>query len=249
MTFNDCTAAQQSALEEATKAALNAQLTGSHQPTQGQVLVCTVTPVGEPRSFTSDKPADATNFCTAASQCTGATYLRPTTPGHPVIDACIWPDTLLRYTVTPSPYKALDEAALEKHLQCLPVRGRYFLDYLVPPDVYLDFKVAPLSRHATHTRVNKVHTQACNVDSQQPQCTATLLIVFHTGGGHHPLRHPYQHCMMVLPCMHIAIADVVQVYVRVVKANVQVVKPIARQLPALRRAWHLRAASTIRTHV
>jgi hypothetical protein len=116
------------------------------------------------------KEIDISDFCCTARSCTAPAYLQPHAEGHPLIDACILPDTLVLYTISDSKERP-DEAVLEKHLECLPDRDMYYLDYVVPSDVFPNFKVPELRRDpAAHPRVNKV-------GRHQADCCITKLLM------------------------------------------------------------------------
>ena len=140
-------AAKQAALE----AAATGVVGGAGGAVAGQLqlqLPC----YGRQVLFTAGVGRDLGGFCDTAKACSVPTYLRPAGSAHPIIDACIYPDTLLQYTVTPA-RKPINEELLEQHLQCLPDRPSYYLDYIVPADVYTNFKVSDLRR--TTERVRK----------------------------------------------------------------------------------------------
>lgn len=109
---------------------------------------------------------DISSFCEAAQQLqrSGAqsAYLRASGQGHPLVDGCIYPDTLLQFTVAEGGDK-VDEDLLEAHLACLPDRPQYFLDYVVPPKVYSTFKIPKLQRNSSHTRVQKTWVRVVQV--------------------------------------------------------------------------------------
>ena len=148
------TDARQAALDVATTVAARAQ--GS---TPGQQLFIT-RPALEQRTFEADS-VDA--FGAAVQQCSSPCYLRPDAPNQPIFDACIYPDTLLQFTVSPQK-EGVNEERLERYLECLPPQEQYYLDYVVPPDVYKEFKAPPLKRGAlplvSKTYVRVVQVQA-----------------------------------------------------------------------------------------
>ena len=90
----------------------------------------------------------------------------------------MYPNTLVQITVAESK-PSLDEGLLELHLACLPDRPEYFLDYVVPHDVYDTFKVPRLNRSGsfgvrvqrTHVRVVKVAAAATSPCLQRSRMT------------------------------------------------------------------------------
>lgn len=110
---------------------------------------------------------DITGFCNAAKDVghsgMQSAYLRPSGQGHPLVDSCIYPNTLLQITVAAS-RDTVDEVLLEEHLACLPDQPQYFLDYVVPHNVYATFKVPKLQRASNHVRVKKTHVRVLKVD-------------------------------------------------------------------------------------
>ena len=153
------TAERRSALQIALDdAAAEARTVGGIMP--GAPLRMTA-PQLEQQLFVGGSNVNIGNFGSAAKQCVGQCYLRPDNGIHPVIDACIYPDTLLNFKVATGNVGSLNEKLLEDHLQSLPDLPRYYFDYIVPADVYSTFKPAPLKRDLprvarTHVRVVKV---------------------------------------------------------------------------------------------
>lgn len=91
-------------------------------------------------------------FAMAVNESTVPRYLRPDNFVHPVIDACIYPDTLLNFKVGST--ATLDEQILENHLQCLPDREVYYFDFCLPADKMPSFRPSLLIRDETrHPRV------------------------------------------------------------------------------------------------
>ena len=90
--------------------------------------------------------------------------MRPSNAFHPVIDACIYPDTLLNYKVGKG--GDLNEQLLEDHLSSLPNLTRYYFDYVVPADAYSIFKPAPLKRAMLHPRVALTHVRVVKVGAK-----------------------------------------------------------------------------------
>ena len=71
---------------------------------------------------------------------------------------------------------SLNEKLLEDHLQSLPDLPRYYFDYVVPADVYSNFKPVPLKCDATdHPRVARTHVQApCKLPASSLQAPCKL---------------------------------------------------------------------------
>lgn len=153
--------ALQAALDQATAEA--ATIVGT---VPGKVLRLTV-PKLELKVFTAGKKKAIGDFQNAAKLCASPSYLQPDDRGHPVIDACVYPDTLLNFNAA-SRVASVDENVLEEHLQCLPDLERYYLDYMVPADVYPTFTPAPLRHNHTHTRVARTHMR---VVKSSPSCS------------------------------------------------------------------------------
>ena len=142
--------AQQTALEGATA---DARTSGGIAP--GSPLRMHVTPL-EVVEFIGGSNVNIGNFGSVAKQCASPCYLRPYDAAHPVIDACIYPDTLLNFKVSSGKASNLNEELLEDHLQSLPDLPRYYYDYIVPRDVYSTFRLVPLKRDAAaHPRVSR----------------------------------------------------------------------------------------------
>ena len=165
---SEYTDARLAALDAATTAAEQAQ--GS---TPGQPLFITI-PSLEQRTFAS---GSVNAFSAAVEQCSSPCYLRPDGPAQPIFDACIYPDTLLQYTVSPRK-EGVNEEHLEQYLERLPPREQYYLDYVVPVDVYYEFKAPALKRGAL-PRVGKTYVRVVKVQavmqSTVKQATGRLL--------------------------------------------------------------------------
>ena len=134
--------------------------------TSGEPLRLTV-PHLEERVFTAGSPTSIGDFGAATDKCVSPSYLLPNGISHPVIDACIYPDTLLQITVA-SEKEGFNEEVLERHLQCLPDLERYYLDFVVPPDKFHNFKAAPLKRASDHTRIAKTFVRVVRVEAKLP---------------------------------------------------------------------------------
>ena len=116
------------------------------------------------------------DFGSVAMQCASPCYLRPNNDIHPVIDACIHPDTLLNFKVAAGNAGSLNEKLLEDHLQSLPDMPRYYFDYIVPADVYSTFKPAPLKRDLP--RVARTHVRVVKVEAKlRPTVRALVRVV------------------------------------------------------------------------
>ena len=75
----------------------------------------------------------------------------------------IYPDTFLQFTV--SPWKeGVNEERLERYLECLPPGEQYYLDYVVPADVFKEFKAPPLKR-GTLPLVSKTYVRVVKVQA------------------------------------------------------------------------------------
>jgi len=148
------TDARQAALDAATTVVAQA-----HGSTPGQPLLITI-PALEQRTFEADS-VDA--FGAAVQQCSSPCYLRPDAADQPIFDACIYPDTLLQFTVSPQK-EGVNEELLERYLECLPPQEQYYLDYVVPADVYKEFKASPLKRGAL-PRVSKTYVRVVKVQA------------------------------------------------------------------------------------
>ena len=159
---SEYTAAKQAALDAATAEAAQAQKTSTSDP-----LFITI-PGLEERKFVAGSHE---TFGAAVQQCSSECYLRPDTPDQPIFDACIWPYTLLQFTVSPERTDSVNEEFLELYLQRLPPSDRYYLDYVVPANVYKVFKAPPLKRglprvSKTYVRVVKVQAVMQATDKQ-----------------------------------------------------------------------------------
>ncbi|PNH11883.1 hypothetical protein TSOC_001236, partial [Tetrabaena socialis] len=145
------TAAKAAALEAAAAGVGCASGAAAGQPLQLQLQLPSF---GQPVLFAAGAASDISGFCTAASACSEPSYLLPTVFTHPASThpACIFPDTLLQCTISPQ-REQIDEDILERHLECLPDQPVYYLDYVVPADVYPSFQVPDLER--VHARVRK----------------------------------------------------------------------------------------------
>ncbi len=114
-------------------------------------------------------------------------YLRPSGQGHPLVDSCIYPDSLIQMTVADTKPK-VDEELLEQHLECLPDLPVYFLDYVVPQDVYSTFRVPTLKRDRSLTpRVQRIRVRVVKVVT-----TATSLRLQRSRVTLHPRMLPTQ---------------------------------------------------------
>lgn len=102
---------------------------------------------------------------------TQSAYLRPSGQGHPTVDGCIFPNSLLQMTVAGS-RGVVDEQVLEAHLQCLPRKPWYFLYYVVPQDVYDSFTTPKLKRESCHPRVQNTHV--CVIKIKAVAATAAV---------------------------------------------------------------------------
>jgi hypothetical protein len=161
------TEALQTALDAATAEARTAGGIAKRAPLQMTV------PKMETHSFAGGSQVNIGDFGQTAEQCPSPSYLRPDNEFHPVIDACILPDTLLNFKA--GKVGSLNEQLLEDHLQCLPDLDRYYFDYIVPADVYSTFKPAPLVRAPAHTRVSKTHVRVVKVEAKlRPMVPATV---------------------------------------------------------------------------
>jgi hypothetical protein len=121
----------------------------------------------EQQLFVGGSGTDIGDFSSAAKQCANPCYLRPNNDFHPVIDACIYPNTLLNFKVAAGQVGGLNEKLLEDHLQSLPDLPRYYFDYIVPADVYSNFKPVPLKRNAAdHPRVARTHVRVVMVEAK-----------------------------------------------------------------------------------
>ena len=130
------------------------------------------------------------DFSGAAKKCASPCYLRPNNGIHPVIDACIYPDTLLNFKVAAGKAGSLNEKLLEDHLQSLPDLPRYYFDYIVPADVYSTFKPTLLKRD--HPRVARTHVRVVKVEAKQrPAVRATVQM--------HMVRVVRGACLMARP--------------------------------------------------
>jgi len=151
------TAAMQAAVDAAEEAAAQAQ---GVSRSSGQPLLVTI-PRLQQHLFES---GSVSAFGAAVQLYSSPCYLRPDGPTQPIFDACIHPDTLLQFTVSPCK-EGVNEEVLERYLGCLPPRGQYYLDYVVPADVYPEFTAPPLKRGAlplvskTCVRVVKVQAE------------------------------------------------------------------------------------------
>ena len=134
----------------------------------------------EEQYFTGGSSISIGGFNSAATQCSSPCYLRPNNDVHPVIDACIYPDTLLNYKVSTGKAGNLNEKLLEDHLLSLPDLPRYYFNYIVPADVYSTFKPAPLKRDASvHQRVARTHVRVVKVTSKLQPTVRTISRVHH----------------------------------------------------------------------
>ena len=121
----------------------------------------------EQQLFVGGSNVNIGDFSGAAKMCASPCYLRPNNGIHPVIDACIYPDTLLNFKVAAGQAGSLNEKLLEDHLQSLPDLPRYYFDYIVPADVYSTFKPVQLIRDATnHPRVARAHVRVVKVEAK-----------------------------------------------------------------------------------
>lgn len=144
---------------DAKQAALDAATTVAQGSTPGQPLFITI-PSLEQRMFKADS-VDA--FGAAVQQCQSPCYLRPDAPDQPIFDACIYPDTFLQFTVSPRK-EGVNEERLERYLECLPPGEQYYLDYVVPADVFKEFKAPPLKR-GTLPLVSKTYVRVVKVQA------------------------------------------------------------------------------------
>ena len=77
-----------------------------------------------------------------------------TSCNHPVIDACIYPNTLINFKVAEG--DSINEDILERHLECLPNQDLYYFDYVVPETVYSTFKPPYLARDAKNPLTDRM---------------------------------------------------------------------------------------------
>jgi hypothetical protein len=162
--------ALQIALDNAT---VQAQTVGGTAP--GTPLRMTV-PQLEQQLFEGGSNVTIGDFSKAAKQCTAPCYLRPSNDVHPVIDACIYPDTLLNFKVAAGQVGSLNEELLEAHLQCLPNLPCYYFDYFVPTDVFSTFKSVPLKRDAAkHPRAALTHVRVVKVEAKLQPLVRTVV--------------------------------------------------------------------------
>jgi hypothetical protein len=134
--------------------------------------------------FAASSQGSTASFEKAAGRSQNARYLRPDGPSHPIFDACIYPAMLLQFTVSESK-EGVNEGLLERFLECLPPADRYFLDYVVPADVYPRFTAAPLKRdNKTTPRVCKTHVRVLKVEAAVHRVAHAKLprLVAHTSG-------------------------------------------------------------------
>ncbi|EFJ52637.1 hypothetical protein VOLCADRAFT_85820 [Volvox carteri f. nagariensis] len=147
--------------------------------TGGKSMVMTQKPLEQVQFLVADKPEDIdVHFREAVESRTAPAYLQPSHGRHPCIDACVLPDRLLQITVSKK-RKAVDEEILERHLQCLPPRDVYYLDYIVPASSFQTFKVADLKR-TPGSRVAKTTQRVVKINCMQqraaPLYTHALLL-------------------------------------------------------------------------
>ncbi|EFJ52986.1 hypothetical protein VOLCADRAFT_102606 [Volvox carteri f. nagariensis] len=132
--------------------------------TGGKSMVMTQQPLKQVQFLAAGKPEEIdVHFREAVESCTAPAYLRPSHGRHPCIDACVLPDRLLQITVSKK-RKAVDEEILERHLQCLPPRDVYYLDYVVPASSFQAFKVPDLKR-TPGSRVAKTTQRVVKINS------------------------------------------------------------------------------------
>lgn len=110
---------------EARQAAFNAAATAQGSTPDAPLFI--TTPSLQQEVFEAGS-VDA--FKAAVEKSTSPRYLRPDDPFQPIFDACIYPDTLLQFTVSTAKNEVNVEE-LERYLQCLPEREKYHLDYAV----------------------------------------------------------------------------------------------------------------------
>lgn len=169
------------------KATAEAQADGGIAP--GALLRMTV-PQLKVQVFKGGSNVNIGDFGSVAMQCASPCYLRPDNGIHPVIDACIYPDTLLNFKVAAGKAGSLNEKLLEDHLQSLTDLPRYYFDYIVPADVYSTFKPTPLKRDLP--RVARTHVRVVKVEAKQrPTVRATVQM--------HMVRVVRGACLMARP--------------------------------------------------
>ncbi|EFJ43181.1 hypothetical protein VOLCADRAFT_96640 [Volvox carteri f. nagariensis] len=147
--------------------------------TGGKSMVMTQQPLEQVQFLAADKPEEIdVHFREAVESRTAPAYLQPSHGRHPCIDACVLPDRLLQITVSKK-RKAVDEEILERHLQCLPPRDVYYLDYIVPASSFQAFKVPDLKR-TPGSRVAKTTQRVVKINCMQqraaPLHTSALLL-------------------------------------------------------------------------
>ena len=134
----------------------------------GQPLQMTLTKL-EMNFFVGGLGEGIGNFASKANESSTPRFLWPDNAIHPVIDACIYPDTLLNFKVGNT--AALNEQLLEDHLNCLPDLPVYYYDFYVPADKVSSFKPKALLRDKKHPRVNRTHVRLVVEAKLQPSFT------------------------------------------------------------------------------
>lgn len=135
------------------------------------VLPSLKSPMTVPPLIEGGHKSDIGGFADAVASNSGDVYLRPDNENHPLIDACIPPNILLNFKVSPGATKP-NAKVLESHLQALPEHDEYFLDYFVTPSNYAAFKAPTLNRASDRARRLHVRVVQVNACKQVERCGA-----------------------------------------------------------------------------